>query len=141
MRQFVCLEDSDPDLVNPATGLPRYAQELPDGPTFDCVVFGTEDGSAFDWTTLCDCLEAIEQNLVSGGTSYVHCFGGHGRAGVVAACLVGMAHGLPAAAALAATQRAHDARQDPAWPLLSPQPSPQTAVQRRQVELLLGALP
>ena len=63
-----------------------------------------------------------------------------GRSGVVAACLLGLALGLPAARALEETQARHDARDDPAWPLDQPQPSPQTDIQRVQVEMLLEAL-
>ena len=72
------------------------------------------------------------------GAVYVHCFGGHGRAGVVAASLLGLGLGYSSERSLAETQTRHDAREDPAWPLETKQPSPQTDIQRVQVEMLLA---
>ena len=59
---------------------------------------------------------------------------------MVTAAVVGLACGYSSRVALAETQRRHDAREDAAWPLQTPQPSPQTAIQRAQVELLLAAV-
>jgi hypothetical protein len=54
-------------------------------------VYATTDGDAFEWGCLCDCLEDLERFLHQDqGAVYVHCYGGHGRAGVVAACLLGV---------------------------------------------------
>ena len=172
---FVCLEDSDSELVDgpPTARCPRYvSQLLPADWSGAASVFATTDGSGFAWHTLCACLEAICDHLVhseacsdhstksdddacagpksadtapstscqhAAGACYVHCFGGHGRAGVVAACLLGLLFGLGGAEAMDCTQARHDARDDPAWPCDTRQPSPQTAVQRAQVDELLAA--
>ncbi len=68
------------------------------------------------WETLTCCLEHIGAHLLqqpaadaAASAVYVHCYGGHGRAGVVAACLLGMGCGLSAADALEATQARHRA--------------------------------
>ena len=65
---------------------------------------------------------------------------GHGRAGVIATCIAGLAFQLTAHEALTLCQHAHDARCDPAWPLATPQPSPQTQPQREQCVALLNAV-
>ena len=139
---FVCLDASD-DLVEAAgaKGLrPRYVHELPTTWGGEALVFGAEDGHEFAWETLTKCLEAIATHLQrqEHGACYIHCFGGHGRAGVVAACILGLATGMPASEALRQTQSRHDEREDTAWPLPTPQASPQTEVQRVQVETLLA---
>ena len=82
--------------------------------------------------------EPAESQIAGSGAVYCHCFGGHGRAGVVAACLMGLGLGYSSECALAETQARHDAREDPAWPLDTKQPSPQTDIQRVQVEMLLA---
>jgi alanine transaminase len=45
-----------------------------------------------------------------GEVLYIHCWGGHGRAGTVAACLMAMCEGLSPAEALDRTQKYHDTR-------------------------------
>ena len=147
---FVCLDDSPELLRRRWNGgsrhalEPKYVDAMPQGWKGGARVFTTEDGGAFEWSTLLDCLEAVVDHYVAEqagekGAAYVHCFGGHGRAGVVGACFLGLVHGWGSAAALEQTQRRHDAREDPAWPCDVPQRSPQTEVQRVQVEMLLQA--
>ena len=108
-------------------------------------MFTTEDGGAFEWPILLECLEVVVNHLLAVSelsaptdAAYVHCFGGHGRR-ASSERLLGLVHGWDAATALAETQRRHDAREDPAWPCDEPQRSPQTEVQRVQVEMLLQA--
>ena len=138
---FLCLED-DEDLIDPHTHRPHYSRGvLPEVAQF-AVFGGVVDGSSFEWLTLVACLESVANHLVEcpDRACYVHCFGGHGRAGIVAACILGLAYGLPPKDALSYTQHAHDQREDPAWPLQERQSSPQTAVQVAQVENLLTAV-
>ena len=141
---FVCLED-DEDLVEKQLGMniPNYIlYDMPRGWRGEARVFSAVDGQSFSWSVLVDCLELVGGILADPtcGAVYVHCFGGHGRAGIVAACMLGLAYGLSPAEALARTQRAHDERADPAWPLADKQLSPQTEVQREQVVQALEAL-
>merc|ERR1740139_2022841 len=117
-----------------STGRPLYLNELPSNWQGEAMVFPTADGSTFAWCTLIECLDAIAAHLEnSRSPCYIHCLGGHGRAGIVAACLLGLAYDLSAVAALAATKRAHDCRVDPARPLAMIPPSPQTKEQCAQV--------
>ena len=63
---------------------------------------------------------------------YVHCWGGHGRSGVVAASLLGVWHRIPGASALRKLQRVHLLRGHRGdWE------SPQTDAQRAQVHRLI----
>ena len=145
---FAALDASD-DLCDVCLSPPRirrsplYESQLRSRPAWsgECRVWATEDGGAFEWEVLEECLTALHAHLCAGrGVAYIHCFGGHGRAGVVSACLLGLAFALPADAALELTQRAHDSRADAAWPCDTRQRSPQTDVQREQVHILLTAL-
>ena len=123
---------------------PKYVDEMPVDWQGRAQVFATEDGGAFEWSVLLDCLEVLCRHLATSrapqNAAYVHCFGGHGRAGIIGACLLGLVFGWDAATALAQVQLRHDAREDPAWPLEEPQPSPQTDIQRVQVEMFIDAM-
>ena len=50
----------------------------------------TPDGDVFPEAQLLTELESLESKLRGGVRVYVHCRGGHGRTGVVVACLLGM---------------------------------------------------
>jgi hypothetical protein len=71
----------------------------------------------------------IGDAVEAGKVVYVHCWGGHGRTGTVAGCWL-VERGVTAAEAFRAIEqlRAHD-------PHLSKEPAPQTAAQRRFVEM------
>ena len=66
---------------------------------------------------------------------YVHCWGGHGRAGSVVCLLLHRLYGLDAASALFRCQFVHDCRR---LPIVVG--SPQTTAQRDQVARVIGAL-
>ena len=70
--------------------------------------------------------------LAAGERVYIHCTGGHGRTGLVAAVVIGFLYGLDAAMAMRVVQWAHDCRRDVTYPL-----SPQTINQRNQVHRIL----
>ena len=140
VRLFVCLEDCMPDTC---TQQPMYMNELPeDSWDVECRTFPALDGCSFEWQTLGDCLSMLLEHMhrPNAGVAYVHCFGGHGRAGIVTACFLGVIYDLSGPDALLLAQAAHDTRPDPAWPCDKPQLSPQTQVQQRQVCALLGAV-
>ena len=63
---------------------------------------GSKPRSPGEWSVLIECLEEVANHLLApqGGAAYVHCFGGHGRAGIVAACVLGLAFGWPAERAI-----------------------------------------
>lgn len=64
----------------------------------------------------------------SGTKMYIHCQGGHGRTGTLAAILLGRLYSLPAAEALRLCQQYHDTRADSGGAH-----SPETSQQRAQV--------
>ena len=72
--------------------------------------------------------------LAKGGVLLVHCLGGHGRSGILCACLAGALLGLSPSDALALVKAAHDTREDP-W--ASRHRSPETSAQVEQVGRLL----
>jgi hypothetical protein len=93
------------------------------------------DGSTAADDELRGLIERCLALMAKGGVLLVHCLGGHGRSGVVCACLAGALLGLPASEALALVKRAHDMREDD-W--ARQHPSPETSGQVAQVERLLA---
>jgi len=57
-------------------------------------------------------LDSLEARLTGGENVYLHCWGGRGRVGTVAACLLGSMYGLSADEALQRVQRAFSTRND-----------------------------
>jgi len=76
-----------------------------------------------------DCCERI----LRGERLYIHCWGGHGRTGTLVCLILGKLYGLPSATALHLCQCYHDTRRFP-----QNVRSPQTPVQRAQVQRILG---
>lgn len=58
-----------------------------------------------------EAVDAIEGLLKAGGVPYVHCWGGRGRSGLIAACLLGKAYGLGADQALERVSRSYQTRE------------------------------
>ena len=83
-------------------------------------------------------LEESLARIAAGGVLLVHCMGGHGRSGIVCACLVGALLDLSADAAIELVQHAHDLRADV---FARGHKSPETAEQHEQVVRLLGGSP
>ncbi len=59
-----------------------------------------------------DIITALEDILHNNGVAYVHCWGGRGRSGTIAACLLGKAYGLGAQEALERVDRAYRTREN-----------------------------
>ncbi len=57
-------------------------------------------------------LDELAARLLRGERLYVHCWGGRGRTGTVAACLLAKVYGMGAEEALERVQRAFDTRRD-----------------------------
>jgi len=83
-----------------------------------------------------DVLEALVCDLLDdirgGRILYVHCWGGHGRAGIVVTLLLAVLYGLPVTEAFKRCQGYHDCRIEPQGVK-----SPSTVSQRSQVKRLL----
>jgi hypothetical protein len=77
-------------------------------------------------------VEALLVDIEEGRKLYVHCWGGHGRAGIIVCLLLARLYNLPAKEALKRVQKYHDCRIEP-----QQCKSPQTLVQRDQVRRLL----
>ena len=74
----------------------------------------------------------ICHRLKRGENIYVHCWGGHGRAGTIVSIVLGLLYELNPHEALKRCQQFHDTRRAPLGV-----PSPQTATQRSQVIRIL----
>ena len=87
-------------------------------------------------TTADEIIVELATNLLRrldvGEMIYLHCWGGHGRAGTVASLLVGLLYGMNGAESMEYIQALHDTRR---FPLDTP--SPQTQKQRDQVSRIL----
>lgn len=90
------------------------------------------DGGAADD----DVMEALVCDLIddvkAGRVLYVHCWGGHGRTGIVVCLMLAVLYGISAAEAFKRVQGCHDTRIEPQGVK-----SPTTVVQRSQVKRLL----
>lgn len=102
---LVCLVPDDelqwlgaPDLLAQAAALGFTARQMP-----------VVDQQAPGWSETCALVQWIDARLADGGRVVVHCRGGVGRAGTIAACVL-VDQGLSADAAIAAVRAARDAR-------------------------------
>mmetsp|Transcript_29971 Transcript_29971/g.84557 ORF Transcript_29971/g.84557 Transcript_29971/m.84557 type:complete len:331 (-) Transcript_29971:175-1167(-) len=76
-----------------------------------------------------DCCDRI----LRGEKLYIHCWGGHGRTGTLVCLILGKLYGIRSSTALYLCQAYHDTRKYP-----QNVRSPQTSVQRVQVQRILG---
>eukprot|EP00696_Hemimastix_kukwesjijk_P019944 gnl/Hemi2/940_TR332_c0_g1_i1.p2 gnl/Hemi2/940_TR332_c0_g1~~gnl/Hemi2/940_TR332_c0_g1_i1.p2 ORF type:complete len:226 (-),score=62.21 gnl/Hemi2/940_TR332_c0_g1_i1:167-844(-) len=97
------------------------------------------DGTVFSTDTE---VEALVQDLIqcihNGDVLYVHCWGGHGRTGIVVSCLLAALYDLSAEAAMTRVQMYHDCREDRFGGMLTSPHSPATPQQRAQVERVVA---
>lgn len=79
-----------------------------------------------------DLATTLLRRLDVGENLYVHCWGGHGRAGTICSIILGLLYGLSGQEAMEYIQTLHDTRR---YHLNTP--SPQTMKQRQQVTRIL----
>jgi len=92
-----------------------------------------DDGEAApDDDILEDLVCVLLDDVKAGRVLYVHCWGGHGRTGIVAALTLAVLYSLPLSETFKRIQAYHDCRVDP-----QDMKSPSTVVQRTQVKRLL----
>jgi len=84
------------------------------------------DGEAGSARRVQQILRVIDENLASGKAIYVHCFGGHGRTGMVVGCYL-VQHGYDGQAAPNRVILLHSNTSTPSYP------SPETGAQRQMV--------
>lgn len=136
---FVCLQDEVDDQIpedvwRSGHGLRPYftdARRLSKNPLVWRHLPILDGGVGPDDVTealVCDLID----DLKAGRVLYVHCWGGHGRTGIIVALLLAVLYGLPLTEALKRTQACHDCRIEPQGVK-----SPSTVVQRSQVKRLL----
>jgi len=80
--------------------------------------------------------KAVANDLDNGKVVYLHCWGGHGRTGVIVCIILHIKFKLTADESLERCQKCHDSRD---WDCSSI-PSPQTPDQRDQVRRIIGGL-
>lgn len=92
------------------------------------IIDGGVSEDEFMEALVCDLLD----DLKAGRVLYLHCWGGHGRTGIVACLLLAVLYGLPVSEAFKRVQGYHDSRIEPQGVK-----SPSTVVQRIQVKRML----
>mmetsp|Transcript_18698 Transcript_18698/g.24343 ORF Transcript_18698/g.24343 Transcript_18698/m.24343 type:complete len:507 (-) Transcript_18698:197-1717(-) len=95
-------------------------------PIIDCDI--AEDDSVYGLAN------RLVDRLNNGEVIYLHCWGGHGRAGTVVSIMLHLMYGLGAKAAMERCQFVHDLRRVP-----MEVPSPQKPSQRNQVRRIVAA--
>jgi hypothetical protein len=131
------------DLTTEADKLAPYEANIPNIPNNENVKryrFPIKDGSANNDPQV---LAAVASALVAmraanGGVVYVHCWGGHGRTGVVVSIILGQYLKISADMALYITSVTHATR--PYQKQQGPSSSPQTIDQLAQVRKLLASI-
>lgn len=118
IRTFVCLQDELPDqrlmYGTPLDGFYPYVQTVESlaGQRVDALYFPIVDLSIPDADILNVFLTELEERLRNGERVYMHCWGGRGRAGLVAACLLSKAFKISAEESLERIGRAYMTRND-----------------------------
>eukprot|EP00566_Odontella_aurita_P019512 CAMPEP_0113529302 /NCGR_PEP_ID=MMETSP0015_2-20120614/2320_1 /TAXON_ID=2838 /ORGANISM="Odontella" /LENGTH=305 /DNA_ID=CAMNT_0000427921 /DNA_START=78 /DNA_END=995 /DNA_ORIENTATION=+ /assembly_acc=CAM_ASM_000160 len=98
----------------------------------------TRDGSTFEESALHSMVDQISRLIHAGQKLYVHCRGGHGRTGVLVACVLGaLFPSMGAKEVLERVQTYHDCRAHPQGELMTIPSSPQTPDQVSQVKKYL----
>lgn len=110
-------------------GHPRINQ-----PKIDFLHLPIVDGSVTTDDAICRLRDDCCERILKGEKLYIHCWGGHGRTGTLVCLILGKLYGLKAPSALFLCQGYHDARRYP-----QNVRSPQTPVQRVQVQRILGS--
>ena len=130
-NMFVNLEDlSDTD-----NGLPWYTHSLPSN--IISLSFPIKTGKALTKSQE-SCIPMILQHYSAGHNIYIHCSGGHGRAGMVGAILLGKLYNLDAAEAIHYIEQFRENRIDKSRNFV---PTPETTTQVQYVHSQLGLKP
>lgn len=121
----------------------RLHKERGTAKPFEFLWFPTSDGGTFkNDLDLKELVDKLVAKVLNGERIYVHCHGGHGRTGVVVACILGYLY--PRLSPQAVLQRVllyHNSRGNPQGKLLRNPGSPQTPLQRQQAERILSLRP
>jgi hypothetical protein len=119
---------SDSPSASPRPGDPRCRILLKPDRRVDFLHLPIPDGGTAPDAALSALADDVAARVRAGQVVYAHCWGGHGRTGSLVSVVLARLYGLPAEAALRATQACHDARVFPQGTR-----SPQTQAQRQQV--------
>ena len=115
VRVFVCLQSELPsDRPLPYRAHAERGSSSADDEPLEFVHEPIPDGTTFREEALRELVERVAAAVRVGRPVYVHCRGGHGRTGVVVACVLGELYpALTAAEVLGRVQAYHDARANP----------------------------
>jgi len=94
------------------------------------------DGGTIKDEVILNLVNKCARLLHDGHMMYIHCYGGHGRAGTLCGILLGLAYQLEGADSLARIQAYHNMRED-SEARLGLGLSPQTPMQHEQVARIL----
>jgi len=133
---FVCLqeeyqEDVPEDVWRNNVGLRPYfpdAQRL-SKKDLKWIHLPIVDGQTAPDDVTAELVVLIASRILAGNVTYVHCFGGHGRAGVMCCLVLAYLYRISSADAMRRIQAYHDCRVDPQGVK-----SPTTVAQRDQVK-------
>ena len=114
VTHFVCLDEKSFD----------YEKYLPQGILASC--FHIPSGGKGSITLVTHIIDFVVEILESGGTVYIHCPGGHGRAGMIAAMLCGKRWGMDALEAVQTVESSREEREDRSRNFI---PTPETQTQ------------
>jgi len=116
------------------SGLVKAQQKLrPDDPPAAHVHFPIVDGGTAKDSQVLPLLQELVQRVRMNQRLYIHCYGGHGRAGTICACLLGILYELPPDEAIMRIQVYHDSREES-----GAFDSPACEGQRKQVRRLMA---
>jgi len=104
-----------------------------DNAKVDHVHFPISDGGTAKDNQVLPLLQDLVKRVKQNQKLYIHCYGGHGRAGTICACLLGILYELPPDEAIQRIQVYHDSRDHPGC-----FPSPACEGQRKQVRRLMA---
>jgi protein-tyrosine phosphatase len=125
-------------IVRQSKQAPPAQQLSQDADSMQFVYFPIIDQNVAPDTDVMLLLEDLNARMNKGEVLYVHCWGGHGRAGTVTACLMAMLQGISCKEALLRVQKYHDTRLETSeYPCQVM--SPQRPSQRQQVKRLIEA--
>ena len=123
VTHFVCLDEKSFD----------YEKYLPDGISASC--FHIASGGKGSVSLVKRITDFVLGVLEDGGAVYIHCQGGHGRAGMIAAVLCGRLWGMDALEAVRTVESSREEREDRSRNFI---PTPETQSQISMVVKFCG---
>lgn len=116
-------------------GKPVYGYNYREKTNLLCHSFQFASSGKVSLSKVSRCADVVKKLIEQGHCVYMHCHGGHGRAGMVGAVVAGRWFGMQANAAIAYVENARAARRDKSRNFI---PTPESTAQVQAVGELLG---